>query len=58
MQCRKDALEACSAKLRGETDLDAQRDDLVGIVRETMPLAHVSLWLRPEDHPKREQTNR
>jgi hypothetical protein len=30
------ALEAFSAKLRDETDLDALSDDLVGIVRETM----------------------
>jgi hypothetical protein len=45
-------VEAFSATLRDETDLEVLTNDLLGAVSETMQPAQASLWLRPDTESK------
>jgi hypothetical protein len=44
-------LEAFSARLRDETNIDALNTELLSTVRETMQPEHVTLWLRKPEKP-------
>lgn len=51
-------LQAFSARLRDDVDVQRLNDEIVAAVRETLQPAHLSLWLRPPEgtprrHPRR-----
>jgi hypothetical protein len=46
-------IEAFSARLRDEIDLDTLSAELLGVVRQTMEPTTASLWLRPPVNPAR-----
>jgi hypothetical protein len=46
-------IEAFSATLRHEVDLNTLSEQLLAVVQETMQPAFVSLWLRPPEHAEK-----
>jgi hypothetical protein len=51
-------LEAFSAKLRDETDIDALSGELIEVVEETMQPKHVLLWLHPDPPALKDEKKR
>jgi hypothetical protein len=47
-------LEAFSGRLREETRLDALRGEVARVITETVQPAHVSLWLRSDEEPRKD----